>query len=977
MEMNLEHVMNSKEFKSLYKNISENNSPLAVLPDEQRKIITYLYLSKNETLINGLTDALYRTKVPSIEDFMNIHMGEFGSNIFPKWRECLTDVFAPNSQVFELIFGGCVTGDTKVKLLNGEDIPIKELAENNLSEPFYVYSFNNETKEVVPGKAYAPRLTTKDAKIVRVTLDDGSSIRCTDDHRFMLRNGNYKPAGKLLPGESLMPCYTKLSEKKDKIVGYRKVYQPATDKYEMVHKLVARWKNGIMPNGYTTVHHKDFSILNNDPSNLLVTTFWKHREYHWKSEAKNGNFTKLWKDPERRKKLSEIIRQNAIKNNQNPEIRKKQVEGWKKSNGLRKFIEQTIEFNKNSHPNLRSDITLEKVLQEAPSCTGISELSERLKCSRQRILNVFNDAGLNCNDYTAKTVKRSPYARLGPRNHKVVSVEECGYEDVYDLSVEKYHNFAVSDNSEGGIFIHNSIGAGKSAIGLTAQIYNLIRVLYLRNPQQTLGVPSITLLYLMMISITLDKGKFALMGQLVSLIEGCDLFVSVDDDSEFEDVMTIGKIPYWNQGSALLFPHKLRVIYGSNTRHALSYALVGALLDEAEFRIGGTAEAIEVYTNLKERVRSRFLDSYKYVLLTLISSAKYTTGVIADTVKNLKKDDPHTRYFAFPIWEIKSFNSYKAGYFYVIRGTRSNPSKILNDVERDAYEKGVFECPPNCEVIKVPQVYYNDFNRRLEEALQNLAGLQTFGVEFLFDDLRKIEHDDLLGEITLSLRLGEKQDVISMLPSSIFIKIGNNIRLARYPQAIRYLHLDLAETSEAGIAMLHKELGDNGETIYVTDFVLRIITSTRIDLDAILNFIINLREKVEVHFGKVSADQFQSAYILQMLKTAKVTADPDDIKLVSVDRTIDPYRQFSNAVYYNVFHTGKCPLLRQQMSRVVEDEGKPTSDDRKDISDSTCGAIHNAIMNTKDVPIYPRTIKHPTSEEMMRSIFKEGKIVKL
>lgn len=628
MEMNLEQVMNSKEFKSLYKNISENNSPLAVLPEEQRKIITYLYLSKNETLINGLTDALYRTKVPSIEDFMNIHMGEFGSNIFPKWRECLTDVFAPNSQVFELIFGG-------------------------------------------------------------------------------------------------------------------------------------------------------------------------------------------------------------------------------------------------------------------------------------------------------------------------------------------------------------SIGAGKSAIGLTAQIYNLIRVLYLRNPQQTLGVPSITLLYLMMISITLDKGKFALMGQLVSLIEGCDLFVSVDDDSEFEDVMTVGKIPYWNQGSALLFPHKLRVIYGSNTRHALSYALVGALLDEAEFRIGGTAEAIEVYTNLKERVRSRFLDSYKYVLLTLISSAKYTTGVIADTVKNLKKDDPHTRYFAFPIWEIKSFNSYKAGYFYVIRGTRSNPSKILNDVERDAYEKGVFECPPNCEVIKVPQVYYNDFNRRLEEALQNLAGLQTFGVEFLFDDLRKIEHDDLLGEITLSLRLGEKQDVISMLPSSIFIKISNNIRLARYPQALRYIHLDLAETSEAGITMLHKELGDNGETIYVTDFVLRIITSTRIDLDAILNFIINLREKVEVHFGKVSADQFQSAYILQMLKTAKVTADPDDIKLVSVDRTIDPYRQFSNAVYYNVFHTGKCPLLRQQMSRVVEDEGKPTSDDRKDISDSTCGAIHNAIMNTKDVPIYPRTIKHPTSEEMMRSIFKEGKVVKL
>jgi hypothetical protein len=35
-------------------------------------------------------------------------------------------------------------------------------------------------------------------------------------------------------------------------------------------------------------------------------------------------------------------------------------------------------------------------------------------------------------------------------NHKVVSVEFVGREDVYDLSVEKYHNFAVN-----GIFVHN------------------------------------------------------------------------------------------------------------------------------------------------------------------------------------------------------------------------------------------------------------------------------------------------------------------------------------------------------------------------------------------------------------------------------------------------------------------------------------------------------------------------------------------
>jgi hypothetical protein len=36
-------------------------------------------------------------------------------------------------------------------------------------------------------------------------------------------------------------------------------------------------------------------------------------------------------------------------------------------------------------------------------------------------------------------------------NHKIVSIEPAGYEDVYDLTVDGYHNFAVA----GGVFVHN------------------------------------------------------------------------------------------------------------------------------------------------------------------------------------------------------------------------------------------------------------------------------------------------------------------------------------------------------------------------------------------------------------------------------------------------------------------------------------------------------------------------------------------
>lgn len=41
-----------------------------------------------------------------------------------------------------------------------------------------------------------------------------------------------------------------------------------------------------------------------------------------------------------------------------------------------------------------------------------------------------------------------------PQNHSVVSVQPGGEEDVYDLNVEQWHNFAVG----AGVFVHNCLG---------------------------------------------------------------------------------------------------------------------------------------------------------------------------------------------------------------------------------------------------------------------------------------------------------------------------------------------------------------------------------------------------------------------------------------------------------------------------------------------------------------------------------------
>ncbi len=102
---------------------------------------------------------------------------------------------------------GCFTGDTKVKLTDGRDLTFWELIEEQKhGRKNYTYTVNTEgCIEIAEIKN--PRLTKKNEQIIKVVLDNGEEIRCTFDHRFMLRDGTYREASQLTLGNSLMPLY--------------------------------------------------------------------------------------------------------------------------------------------------------------------------------------------------------------------------------------------------------------------------------------------------------------------------------------------------------------------------------------------------------------------------------------------------------------------------------------------------------------------------------------------------------------------------------------------------------------------------------------------------------------------------------------------------------------------------------------------------------------------------------------------------
>ncbi len=101
---------------------------------------------------------------------------------------------------------GCFTGDTKITLADGSAKSFAELAQLPPTEVFYVYSVDKNGKIVI-GEGRYSRITRQNAELLELTLDNGEKIRCTPDHRFMLRDGTYQEAQYLTPDDSLMPGY--------------------------------------------------------------------------------------------------------------------------------------------------------------------------------------------------------------------------------------------------------------------------------------------------------------------------------------------------------------------------------------------------------------------------------------------------------------------------------------------------------------------------------------------------------------------------------------------------------------------------------------------------------------------------------------------------------------------------------------------------------------------------------------------------
>jgi len=107
--------------------------------------------------------------------------------------------------------GGCLAGETGVRLASGAIKTMRELAEDWAQGIRHFGFATNVEGDVRIVPLVEPRLTKRQAELAEVALDNGQVIRCTPDHPFCLRDGSYRPANQLLAGDSLMPLKVRLT----------------------------------------------------------------------------------------------------------------------------------------------------------------------------------------------------------------------------------------------------------------------------------------------------------------------------------------------------------------------------------------------------------------------------------------------------------------------------------------------------------------------------------------------------------------------------------------------------------------------------------------------------------------------------------------------------------------------------------------------------------------------------------------------
>jgi hypothetical protein len=173
--------------------------------DVSKLVLTRPVVEAGESL--GFLPGTFEEKIsPYLLPLLDAMNDLVGPTMAKKLLEAGKVEFAPLAYMRGRTFNNCLPGDHLVMLDDGSSIRMDELVPRYLAgETFNVKSYNTETKKVeVKQVTAAFSQPNQHGKLVKITLEDGTVILATPDHKLFKSGSGMVAVSELNKGDELM-----------------------------------------------------------------------------------------------------------------------------------------------------------------------------------------------------------------------------------------------------------------------------------------------------------------------------------------------------------------------------------------------------------------------------------------------------------------------------------------------------------------------------------------------------------------------------------------------------------------------------------------------------------------------------------------------------------------------------------------------------------------------------------------------------
>lgn len=542
---------------------------------------------------------------------------------------------------------------------------------------------------------------------------------------------------------------------------------------------------------------------------------------------------------------------------------------------------------------------------------------------------------------------------------------ENGHSTIYDfwlkLLYKVYPSPFYTPYSE--VILSCAIGVGKSTITTVSMLYELYKLLCLKNPASYYGLMKTDTIVMAIFSSTKEN---------VGDVNWNKMRDAIVISPWFQKRLNLDKAE--PKIKSLDIAKNVSIQLGSRYQHAIGRDVLLAVVDEGNNKLLNDQVKTN-YIEIQRRRDSRFKDGFSVPgILWLISSPKTVDDFLNERITSAKRDDTVLVVDNVPTWVAKKGkNVYCGRTFFVFLGDEQHDPRILSKVENP-------QTFPEDLIMEVPVEHYKEFVDDILGAIRDVGGRRVQQSTALFKSREVISK-------TFTIPNLFTKDIIMMDVTDRYEDIVMYMDLVALKQKLkvknrRYLHIDYGFNGDMfGLAATYsafKDFSMNTNTAlastkyienlkqtglyeaaqdrkFIVDWAVGFKASTKsgVPMSSIVQFINYLR-RIGYPIAGITGDK-PSIIALQELEILGF-----DTSYLSVDTTRTPYLTLKNKMYEGAVVGCVNKRLIREMKHLKDDGVMVDHPDKfndnndgdlcgnkggKDIADGVAGSFISAFKN--------------------------------